>query len=165
MTQNERRLLSIFIWTCIGTIFVFVVVTNIDRLQTAKKSERLYVKALEKIVYDNTKLKALTERLEILKSKSIQNEETKTGQTTAFLANDVRSSLAKFGIKPNRYQISGNATDETIEFVLHCDSLSFLKYLKSETELPSRFLFVNMSIKPVKESHLMDVVFRVRYAK
>ncbi len=165
MTTNEKKLLSLFCWICTLIVFSIITLSNVDRIRSADLAEKKYTDALEKISQNEKDLTELKERLEQLKTEAISENELTASQTSSDSASSIRKALGKEGIKPCRYQISGKTPNETVEFSLQCDTLPFLRFLKSEASSSSRLHFTYVAIKPIKDTATLDITFRIRHAK
>lgn len=142
--------------------FTFSALSSVDRITSARSSTRKYAEALTKLPNDEKNLDELRNRLDELQ-KSETSQTTQVAVSTTDIADYVRSSLLRNGIRPARMQVSGNAPRETIEFTFRCEPIKLFTFLKYEDEHASRFAYSYISIMPVSSSASVDVVMKVEH--
>lgn len=165
MTQNEKKLLSVFLWMCVGIAFTFSVISGLDRLNSAILAESQFKNALVKIDYGTTDIDALKKKLKKLKEEQTEDTQTNEKISTADVTAYFRAALEKQGIHAKRYQITGTLPNESVEFIVQCKAIPFFTFLESEAILRTPVIISLLSVKPAAERGLIDVIFRVRHAK
>ncbi len=181
MTVNERRLLSIFIFLCAAGAAGLFTFLSYDRWSNTRDSAARYISMLEKLPpLESGELENLEREAEQLRRDAAADagiagtdvpaeteEESLRDGNIADIASAVRESLRSYGVRTERFRISGQDGGrgaEEVEFILRCSPLGFFRFLEAQGENADSsggFRIVYLSIRPSKDSGLIDVTMRV----
>jgi hypothetical protein len=159
MTMHEKKLIRIFLWILVAALFTIFCFSTITNIHTLDESIALYEEKVQGFSDSPIDEKTLTNQIEAL-SKNLSTPTAEKAPASDLTAH-IRQALQKNGILPLRYTLQNDAGGTTIEFTLRCKPESFFAFLKSDEESSNPSSFTTLSIKPVKSSHELDVVFRV----
>ncbi len=164
MTNNERRLLRVLFGISTAISLAFIAINASERISAADSAIDRFEKALAALPPKTVDCAALERELQDLR-KTRLDEGGGVPRNLTELAGTVRDDLAKHGIVPLRFAITGEDSTGTVDFTINCRATSFMRFLVSHNRVSRLYGYRNLSIKPSRESGFVDVTMRLKNAQ
>jgi hypothetical protein len=164
MMGNKPRRAVIFCRILLGLAFVILGISNGVKIYTAGLAIEEYRRTGgDTPLISRAYLLDLEDRLMELRRTESQrlNAETEYQGTMADTIAMVRGLLKNRGIEPERFRISGKPPDESAEFIIRGNPISFLRFLMDVPE-HKMFSIPYINIKPDTPAAGITITMRVK---
>jgi hypothetical protein len=164
MTKNKFFRAALILSLAAGLFMIPRIISGALRLAETRRSLKQYREALQET---KPLPPAYIEELRLYLEKLKAEERDRPGKETEIpfsisdAAGMIRDLLKNENIEPERFRISGREPDETIEFILHCESIPFFTFLREASDIRG-IVISYLGIKPVPGLSLIDVTMRIQ---